>query len=352
MSSPSPKEIIDLARECDFVERRAEASSTLFFKRRNDDGTIINVFYTTRGVMTKLKHPVRGDNELWRSDAYDSLESLEAIFRNPRAHTGKGYRNKGQSVRGCTRCGLQKKRSDFSKNQWQKGPDTNACKECIEQRQRGSGSSEMDRSCIECDAEGCANVAPAIRCSRCLMAYYCSEACLNRHRRAHAVDCFPIDDMRARFATYKEPDTFMMKGMAMAKRLSGASDMESQLLQAEYIYQDDGQWESAAEVYKRLLMNEDVYMASSPPQQRRVWMGLTRCFYEMGQYDKAIHAGTAAIEMNRHFPQVHRYVALSQKASGDLDAAKASMTRAVLYECPWDDSNLKANMELLKETFP
>ena len=43
--------------------------------------------------MTKLAHPKSGYNELWRSSAYDSEQSLKAIFRNPRSHTGKGYRS-------------------------------------------------------------------------------------------------------------------------------------------------------------------------------------------------------------------------------------------------------------------
>ena len=46
-------------------------------------------------------------------------------------------------------------------------------------------------------------------------------------------------------------------------------------------------------------------------QQRRVWMGLCRCFYEQGIYDKAIAAGDAVLEMNKHFPQAHKYIALN-----------------------------------------
>ena len=58
-------------------------------------------------------------------------------------------------------------------------------------------------------------------------------------------------------------------------------------------------------------------------------MGLPRCLYHNGEYEKAIQIGECAIEMNHHFPQVHKYVALSQKANGDMEAAIRTMARAV-----------------------
>ena len=138
-----------------------------------------------------------------------------------------------------------------------------------------------------------------------------------------------------------------MRGWAMATQLSGKSTFDALLAQAEYIHQADGHWEMAVELYKDLLMRDQE--TATPPQWRQVWMGLSRCFYELGAYDKAIDSGMAAIEMNRHFPQVHKYVALAQHASLDYDAAKAIMTRAVLYEAPWDDKNLEMNKALLEQ---
>ena len=133
----------------------------------------------------------------------------------------------------------------------------------------------------------------------------------------------------------------------MATQLSGKRTFDALLAQAECIHQADGQWDIAVEVYKELLMRDQE--SATPPQWRQVWMGFSRCFYEMGVYDKAIHSGMAALDMNRHFPQAHKYVALSQKACGDYDAAKATMTRAVLYEAPWDNKNLELNKALLKQ---
>jgi hypothetical protein len=65
----------------------------------------------------------------------------------------------------------------------------------------------------------------------------------------------------------------------------------------------------------------------------------SQCAYHLGKYDKALNAGGAAIQMNRHFPNVHKYVALSQKAMGDINASRVSMARAVVYETPWDEEH-------------
>lgn len=80
--------------------------------------------------MTKFPHPTQGYNELWRTDAYDSLEMLAELLENPRTHTGKGYRQAKNAVRGCASCGLQKKRGCYSDNQWKFGPGKAVCSDC------------------------------------------------------------------------------------------------------------------------------------------------------------------------------------------------------------------------------
>jgi hypothetical protein len=119
-----------------FIERREEVSCTLFFKEDNESQypTLINIFYTTRGIMTRLSHPHKGYNSLWRSGAYDSLESLAMLFDNPRTHTGKGYRPAKDAVRGCAKCGTQKKRGEFSGNQWRAGAGNSVCMDCIDSK--------------------------------------------------------------------------------------------------------------------------------------------------------------------------------------------------------------------------
>lgn len=134
---PTAEEILQAAAACGLVERRAERSRTLFF-HSEPLGCDYNVFYTTRSVMTRLTHPARGDNQLFRSSTYESLEDLVALFRNPRAHTGKGYRMAQDAMRCCVGCGELWKRSSFSLNQWKQGPEKNQCKQCIKARQDGA----------------------------------------------------------------------------------------------------------------------------------------------------------------------------------------------------------------------
>jgi hypothetical protein len=133
--SASPAEIIAIAESVGFQERRPTASSTLFFIDNPACGTPpirINIYYTTRSIMTHLQHPSSAStNELWRSNAYDTLEELRELFLNPRAHTGKGYRNANKAVRGCVACGDMKTKLQFSRNQWTKGPDVNKCIDCV-----------------------------------------------------------------------------------------------------------------------------------------------------------------------------------------------------------------------------
>ena len=138
-SLPSPEVIKIIALEYNYEERRDEASSTLFFKDTSiaHNPTLINVFYTTGGVMTKLSHPTSGYNQLWRSNAYDSVASLAAIFENPRVHTGKGYRKAANAVRGCVKCGQEKKRGEFSNNQWRKGQGESKCTSCVQSQRQG-----------------------------------------------------------------------------------------------------------------------------------------------------------------------------------------------------------------------
>ena len=592
--------------ECGYEERREEASCTLFFKKQDATGeheypTLINVFYTTRGVMTKLSHPRNGYNQLWRSSAYDSEETLRAIFEYPRKHTGKGYRTADKAKRGCISCGLLKERNEFSKNQWRKGPGDSKCVSCVQdarhmreqgrgintgsgettssaqlstdlpvlffadqwfidicgdvvndpknvvltteslvnnpsqaeisnvsqkfrgvvitddwfdvdgeyralatsifrvlkdmylaggtvviaatmgvftvprqisemfsfdspweykaytrmslitthlgreilgdafpeksvytkanfiktspeeclfqehinpedyedysdeevpnpikdsspivrhcasnggkvfyfgfvsedgfkwgtiimklmqpvsqerspqsQRQGETDSSQPDISyeCIPCDEESCTNLGASISCHACKMTFYCSEKCQSRHKRAHIHECRVGATMRERFAMQqKEPPQEVRRGAAMAAMLAGRHDFQGRLLQAEY-WQYEDNWRGAFDVYKDLYIEME---NRSPPEQRQVIMGISRCFYEMKAYDNAIAVGESAIGMNRHFPEVHKYVALSYKEKGDIDTAIATMIKAVLYETPWDDENIEANKALLME---
>lgn len=50
----------------------------------------INVYRTKMTVTTYLKHNKTGKNQLYRKNV--SMEQLHKIFKNPRTHTGTGYR--------------------------------------------------------------------------------------------------------------------------------------------------------------------------------------------------------------------------------------------------------------------
>lgn len=119
-----------------YVERRPEASFTLFFAERSPSDpthpTLINIYYTTRGIMTKCNHPEKGYNELWRVSAYDSLASLAMLFEDPRTHTGKGYRNVKSKpmTRGCVQCGYSMVRSEFTEEMWMAGVHKCICRQC------------------------------------------------------------------------------------------------------------------------------------------------------------------------------------------------------------------------------
>ena len=106
-------------------------------------------------------------------------------------------------------------------------------------------------------------------------------------------------------------------------------------------------WDDAISSFGSVMMRGQE--ALTAVQQRRIIMGLSRCFYEKGKYDTAIDFGHSAIETNRHFPGVHKYVALSYKSKGDLREAQKVMTRAVLYETPWDEYHKKEVRTLFEE---
>lgn len=390
MSLPRPQEIKLIATKYGYIERRDEVSKTLFFKnsRQRQHPTLINVFYTTGGIMTKLSHPRSGYNSLWRSDAYNSKEMLDEFFENPRIHTGKGYRRASGATRGCIKCGMQKYKSDFSKNQWRKGPDNAKCADCIEPSNGDQSNQTVIHGisglcigdtlavqyepndvawntitdAITCDAKYCNNTSPTLRCNCACPVYYCSERCKRSHSLEHREDCLDLEHFRriqgsdydcninSGLCNANPSNKSKLAGYAMATKLSGKKTIEALLLQAEYIHQEDKDWKQAIALYQEVLMmgghsGENL----SPAQCRTAFMGLARCSYELGIYDKAIYGCNVAIEMNRGFPQVHKYIALSHKARGNLDLAIKTMKEAVLYEAPYSDETILRNKEFLCE---
>ncbi|KAL7559166.1 hypothetical protein ACA910_010104 [Epithemia clementina (nom. ined.)] len=121
-------------------------------------------------------------------------------------------------------------------------------------------------------------------------------------------------------------------------RLQTSSYTDCYLIQAD-AYEAQENYAAAKEIYFQALQTIEDPAAVSPVLQRKIFMGLAKCAYELGVYEKSIAASDAALEMNRHFPGVHKYKALSLKKQGNLDKAIRTMKRAVLYETPWDEEN-------------
>ena len=109
-----------------------------------------------------------------------------------------------------------------------------------------------------------------------------------------------------------------------------------------------GQWKEALDVYVGMLKQIDDPDTAIPRQHRSMFAGASRCFYELKKYENAVAAGEAAMAMNRHFPGVHKLLARPQQAMGRIQLAVANMSRAVLYETPWDDLNQQKNIEFLQ----
>lgn len=63
-----------------------------FFKSEKGDRVRLNVYYTTMTVGTALQHPRKGRTQLFRKNVSPAL--MERIFKNPRAHTDRGYYTK------------------------------------------------------------------------------------------------------------------------------------------------------------------------------------------------------------------------------------------------------------------
>ena len=93
----SVSDVRDVARTHGYTQCQHDPhAGVLDFRRAtSDDGQseIVRVFYRTGTVTTHLKHPKhKARRSALHRAGVDTPRELEAIFRDPRVHTGKGYR--------------------------------------------------------------------------------------------------------------------------------------------------------------------------------------------------------------------------------------------------------------------
>jgi hypothetical protein len=118
--------ILNMARNHGWEPRQTRGSNrhgynqtnqTLFLQ--NTQGVKIDVYTSTLVIKTILNHPVRGHNELWRT-VCSSRRRLEKVLKNPRTHSGVGWRAYKHGWAMCHVCSEHKQRGAFSAAQWKK----------------------------------------------------------------------------------------------------------------------------------------------------------------------------------------------------------------------------------------
>lgn len=134
----------------------------------------------------------------------------------------------------------------------------------------------------------------------------------------------------------------------LLKTENGRGNFCEHLLLLAIAHVENADFESAIPALQK-CMTEMGNWRRDAKMERELFAQYARCMFEVGQYEKAVDMGSAAIEMNRTYENSHRYVALAQKAAGDLEGAIETMRQAVVYETPWDAENVEAQRGLLAE---
>ena len=94
-------QVREIAKENDCREvQHRQNSRVISFIRQS---VKIKVYYTTGTVGTCLNHPKKGKTQMFRRN--DTIDSLQAIFDNPRVRTGSGYFRKNRNQKWQAACG-------------------------------------------------------------------------------------------------------------------------------------------------------------------------------------------------------------------------------------------------------
>lgn len=160
----------------------------------------------------------------------------------------------------------------------------------------------------------------------------------------------------------RQNEVFMMQCIAQDQALDEHYNvlsrvlMETSLFHAQVdimqgeLHKSLEEWPEAIEHFERVLLQEaegEDDHESAVISCSGIYWQLVRCYYEVEDYEKAIDIGQEALEESRHKLEVHKYMALSYKANGDIYAALKIMHRGVLYTL--DNGEREEAYELYEE---
>lgn len=118
------------------------------------------------------------------------------------------------------------------------------------------------------------------------------------------------------------------------------ADLVELMLDINEVRKALGDWEGAKNDLNTLLIDHPDQDSLPPVEWRKIFMGMSQCQYETGDFEKSIAAGQMSIEMNRHFPGVYTFIGKSYQKLGDSKSADKMFSQAILYETPWDEDNI------------
>lgn len=130
-----------------------------------------------------------------------------------------------------------------------------------------------------------------------------------------------------------------IESMALAIEAAEQYGLPADRLESKFVttvalgecWMEAGEFQKALDAFRSAvddLVDPNQHVAS----QRKVWAGVARCHYELGNDEKAIDAADAAIYMNRYYGVVYRYRALALQRQRRLDEAIETANKGAIYQ--------------------
>ena len=160
------------------------------------------------------------------------------------------------------------------------------------------------------------------------------------------------DDAGLDETTYEAMQEIQNEIMAIMAQggLAQETDLVDCRLDVIHVYLLMKDWNQARILLETLMTEYPDPHSLSSSQQRRAFMGFAQCLYEERNYEGSIRLGEAAVFRNRHYPGVHKYLAMAHRSNGDLREAQNVAGHGVLYETPcWDSENVREAYALWKQ---